>query len=100
MQLAGLAILGIGIWTKIDAGQFDSFLGDIGSSIPAYMMTAAGGFIAVVGFLGCCGAIKESRCLLGLVSLVTRDDCDVTGILIELRYVFFCFVNVCNVDPV
>lgn len=63
--LAGAAILGIGIWTEIDPGQFDAFLGNSGYALPAKILIAAGAFVMVVGFLGCCGAIKESRPLLG-----------------------------------
>ena len=66
-QLAGAAILGIGIWTEIDPGQFDAFLGNSGYALPAKILIAAGAFVMVVGFLGCCGAIKESRPLLGAV---------------------------------
>ncbi|XP_048585621.1 CD151 antigen [Nematostella vectensis] len=62
--LSGLAVLGIGIWTKVDAGQFDSFLGSSGYSIPAWTMIGAGAFVTFVGFFGCCGAVKESRCML------------------------------------
>ncbi|XP_068674091.1 CD151 antigen-like [Montipora foliosa] len=64
--LAGAAILGVGIWTEIDPGQFYAFLGNTGYSLPAKLLIAAGGFVMIVGFLGCCGAIKESRLLLGL----------------------------------
>lgn len=63
--LAGAAILGIGIWTEVDPGQFDAFLGNSGYALPAKILIAAGAFVMVVGFLGCCGAIKESRPLLG-----------------------------------
>ena len=61
-------MLGIGIWTKIDAGQFDSFLGYSGYSVSAYILIGAGAFVTLVGFLGCCGAIRENRCMLGTVS--------------------------------
>lgn len=37
-------------------------------SIGVYILIAAGALMMVVGFLGCCGAIKESPCMLGLVS--------------------------------
>ena len=67
LQIAGAAILGIGIWTEIDPGQFDAFLGNSGYSLPAKILIAAGAFVMIVGFLGCCGAIRESRLLLGLV---------------------------------
>lgn len=33
-----------------------------------YILIAAGALMMVVGFLGCCGAMKESPCMLGLVS--------------------------------
>lgn len=32
-----------------------------------YILIAAGALMMVVGFLGCCGAIQESPCMLGLV---------------------------------
>ena len=67
LQIAGAAILGIGIWTEIDPGQFDAFLGNSGYSLPAKILIAAGAFVMIVGFLGCCGAIRENRLLLGLV---------------------------------
>lgn len=31
------------------------------------LLIAVGGIIMILGFLGCCGAIKESRCMLMLV---------------------------------
>ena len=68
-QLAGAAILGIGIWTEIDPGQFDAFLGNSGYSLPAKILMAAGAFVMVVGFLGCWGAIRESRPLLAMVCI-------------------------------
>ncbi|KAK2569408.1 Tetraspanin-11 [Acropora cervicornis] len=62
--LAGAAILGIGIWTEIDPGQFYAFIDNTGYSLPAKLLMAPGGFVMIVGFLGCCGTIKESRFLL------------------------------------
>lgn len=34
---------------------------------PFVMLLILGAIMTVVGFLGCCGAVRESRCLLGLV---------------------------------
>lgn len=34
-----------------------------------YILIAAGALMMVVGFLGCCGAIQESPCMLGLVRI-------------------------------
>jgi len=33
----------------------------------AYILIAFGVFVFLVGFCGCCGAIRGSKCLLGLV---------------------------------
>lgn len=70
--LSGAAILGVGIWFKVDpsiinkfqiyeSGQNDPYL-----SIAGWVLIGVGAFVFVVGFFGCCGAIKESKCLLGL----------------------------------
>lgn len=74
-QLAGAAILGVGIWVKVDSGSILSFLGKI-ENAPAelsqvlnvgYLLIALGALLLVIGFLGCCGAVRESRCMLLLV---------------------------------
>ncbi|XP_070704014.1 tetraspanin 35 [Pempheris klunzingeri] len=70
--LAGAAILGVGIWVKVDSGSILNFLGKI-EDAPAeltqvlnvgYLLIAIGALLLVIGFLGCCGAIRESRCML------------------------------------
>lgn len=38
--------------------------------VGVYILIAAGALMMVVGFLGCCGAIRESPCMLGLVSKI------------------------------
>jgi hypothetical protein len=71
--LSGAAILAIGIWILVDPnfGHYFNILETVDASGPlikyaAYVLCGVGAFVFVVGFLGCCGAIKESRCLLGL----------------------------------
>lgn len=74
-QLAGVAILGVGIWVKVDSGSIFSFLAKIDNAPPelsqvlniGYLLIALGALLVVIGFLGCCGVIKESRCMLLLV---------------------------------
>jgi hypothetical protein len=36
----------------------------------AWLMIGLGVFVLLVGFLGCCGAIRESKCMLCLVSII------------------------------
>lgn len=37
-----------------------------------YILIGAGSLIMLVGFFGCCGAVRESQCLLGSVSTNTH----------------------------
>lgn len=39
-----------------------------------YVILAMGGMLFLLGFLGCCGAIRENKCLLLFVSLSLIDD--------------------------
>lgn len=39
-----------------------------------YIILAMGGMLFLLGFLGCCGAVRENKCLLLFVSLsVSRE---------------------------
>ncbi|KAF3700615.1 Tetraspanin-1 [Channa argus] len=76
--LAGAAILGVGIWVKVDSSSILSFLGKI-PNVPTelsqvlnvgYLLIAIGVLLVVIGFLGCCGAIRESRCMLLLFFII------------------------------
>ncbi|XP_051557808.1 tetraspanin 34a [Myxocyprinus asiaticus] len=70
--LAGAAILAVGIWVSVDRLSLLGFLENIEDAPPelaqlaniGYVLIGVGTFLALVGFLGCCGAIQESRCML------------------------------------
>ncbi|KAM6474606.1 tetraspanin-16 isoform 1-T1 [Liasis olivaceus] len=67
--LGGLALLGIGIWVKVDGDSFVKILGVAAPQLMlllhvGYLCMAVGTFLFIMGFLGCWGAMKESRCLL------------------------------------
>ncbi|XP_064415742.1 tetraspanin-1-like [Latimeria chalumnae] len=73
--LGGIAILGVGIWVKVDAGTFQKFSTTSPLNLEqlvnvGYLCIALGCFLVVVGFLGCCGAIKESKCMLLLFFII------------------------------
>ncbi|XP_005809121.1 tetraspanin-1-like [Xiphophorus maculatus] len=70
--LAGAAILGVGIWVTVDS---DSLLGLVDKVVElpedvfqlnyvGYVLIGVGAVLLIIGFLGCCGAIKESKCML------------------------------------
>jgi len=65
--LAGAAILGVAIWILVDDDIDDVVeVADISIYTGSYVLIVAGAVMLIVGFAGCCGAIKESTCLLGL----------------------------------
>ncbi|XP_069566212.1 tetraspanin 35 isoform X1 [Brachyistius frenatus] len=76
--LAGAAILGVGVWIKVDSGSILNFLGKIENAPTAlnqvlnvgYLLIALGALLVVIGFLGCCGAVKESQCMLLLFFII------------------------------
>uniref|UniRef100_A0A671S0G7 Tetraspanin n=1 Tax=Sinocyclocheilus anshuiensis TaxID=1608454 RepID=A0A671S0G7_9TELE len=76
--LAGAVILGVGIWVKVDSGSILNFLqniqgapGELGQVLNVgYLLIAVGAVLLILGFLGCCGAIRESRCMLLLFFII------------------------------
>ncbi|KAM9363669.1 tetraspanin 34a [Symphorus nematophorus] len=70
--VAGAAILGVGVWVKVDSGSLLGLLDKV-ENVPSelsqlanisYLLIAVGAVLLVIGFLGCCGAIRESKCML------------------------------------
>ncbi|XP_026215963.1 tetraspanin-1-like [Anabas testudineus] len=70
--LAGAVILGVGIWVKVDSGSILGILENVDDAPSGlsqlanitYLLIAVGAVLLIIGFLGCCGAIRESRCML------------------------------------
>ncbi|NP_001038906.2 tetraspanin 34a isoform X1 [Danio rerio] len=70
--LAGAAVLAVGIWVAVDRVSLLGFLEHIEDAPPelaqlaniGYLLIGVGAFLAIMGFLGCCGAVKESKCML------------------------------------
>ncbi|XP_035674544.1 CD151 antigen-like isoform X2 [Branchiostoma floridae] len=63
--VAGGGVLAIGLWMRIDRATFDPLLGIDYYPIVCWTLIGVGGFVFLVGFLGCCGAVQESKCMLG-----------------------------------
>ncbi|NWQ69652.1 TSN8 protein, partial [Neopipo cinnamomea] len=91
LQLCGSIILGVSIWIRVseDAQQVNAcshtstilFAG-------VDLLIAVGSIIMILGFLGCCGAIKESRCMLLLffIGLLLILILQVTGGILGAVY--------------
>lgn len=81
-QLGGACLLGVGIWVIVDPTGFR----EIVAANPllftgAYIMLAMGAMLFLLGFLGCCGAIRENKCLLLFVSVLAPS----AGLLVFSR---------------
>ncbi|KAJ8363407.1 hypothetical protein SKAU_G00122380 [Synaphobranchus kaupii] len=94
--VAGAAVLGVGVWVKVDGGSLLAVIGNI-EDAPAelsqllnvgYLLIAVGAVLLIMGFLGCCGAVKESRCMLLLffVIVLVVFIAEVAGAIVVLVF--------------
>ncbi|XP_056157695.1 CD9 antigen [Lampris incognitus] len=66
--LMGSLVLAVGLWLRFDPETVSLLTGDGAPDtffIGVYILIGAGSLVMMVGFFGCCGAIRESQCLLG-----------------------------------
>ena len=58
-------MFGVGIWSRVAASDYEVLLGDSDVDKAANILIAAGVLVLIIGFVGCCGAMKENKwCLL------------------------------------
>lgn len=62
--MAGIAVLGVGIWTVIDKHQFVSLLSTNTYASIAYLLIISGSVVLLVSVVGCVGVWREDRCAL------------------------------------
>jgi len=92
--LAGAVLLAFGIWMKVDPTIVKNldFLNVSGASPlvshAATIFIIGGAFIFVIGFLGCCGAIKEQQALLFLYAalIIVIMAVEITAAVLVLVY--------------
>uniref|UniRef100_A0A8C3K0W9 Tetraspanin n=2 Tax=Scolopacidae TaxID=8917 RepID=A0A8C3K0W9_9CHAR len=66
----GTCLAGLGVWVAVDPAGFQDIVATKAAlSAGAYLLLAVGIALALLGFLGCCGALRRSRPLL----LVVRE---------------------------
>jgi len=66
-QVSGLALLGLGIWMKVELHIYMQLTSVYYDAVP-YVVVAVGGLVVVVASLGCLCTIKGFPALLYLVS--------------------------------
>nr|XP_021521283.1 tetraspanin-18 [Aotus nancymaae] len=69
--LGGACLLAIGIWVMVDPTGFREIVAANPLLLTgAYILLAMGGLLFLLGFLGCCGAVRENKCLLLFAHLI------------------------------
>ena len=71
----GIVLIGVGAWTLIKFGDYVTLTDSIPYATGSKVTIAAGCLIALISFMGCCGAWKENRCMLVIVSSDSRGYC-------------------------
>lgn len=80
LQSIGVALLGTTIFLYVDSQTYGAF----GATSEHYMtlfllLMALGAVMSLVGFIGCCGAIRESTCVLATYFLLCVTMCVASG---------------------
>uniref|UniRef100_A0A0R3S4Y7 Tetraspanin n=1 Tax=Elaeophora elaphi TaxID=1147741 RepID=A0A0R3S4Y7_9BILA len=94
LQLTGLALIFLSLWTLLDPRRnYVLDLVDFSEDDPllrgaSYLALVTGAFTMIIGFIGCCGTIKKSLCLLisFVICLLILFFADVTIACLALFY--------------
>ncbi|XP_037704139.1 tetraspanin-8 [Choloepus didactylus] len=62
--LCGILILAVAIWIRVSKDGQEILSSETNTNVAVNLLIAVGAIIMILGFLGCCGAVKESRCML------------------------------------
>merc|ERR1712001_623353 len=84
-----VASLGVGIYALVDGEGLSDFLDQLEIDedlniiyLGSILIIVVSSFVLLITFLGCCGALKESRCLLGtyVFCVIVLIGCMIGGI--------------------
>jgi len=62
--VCGIVVFGVGIYSRVKAGEWSDLVKEAAVVDAANLLIASGAIVMVIGFVGCCGALKQNRPLL------------------------------------
>lgn len=100
IKVLGCGVFAVGIWMQANRDSFSVVLPSHSFLTAASLVIIAGAITLVIGFVGCCGAIAENKCMMVVVSfvslcicflypkcpLLTKDVCNYTCVRIWVIY--------------
>jgi hypothetical protein len=70
-QFLSAGVLGVGVWLMVkeyNAREITVLVGSRMFEYVTYGLIAGGGAASILAFCGCCGTMRQDKCVLGFVS--------------------------------
>lgn len=95
--LCGLAILIVGVLVHIGDKKYTNEMEGLTDNLtfPSIALIVIGSIIFVIAFFGCCGAIRESHCMV-----ITFASLLLTILIIQVAIAIYTFVALKNADDI
>ncbi|XP_059846873.1 tetraspanin-16-like [Hypanus sabinus] len=96
LDVAGLVLLGFGVWIKVHGDAILQILGSRAGHMlnVGYFCIIGGCFLALFGIFGCCGTIKESKVLLMIyfiaISMIFIGEIICAIVILIFKSIFHC----------
>lgn len=71
-QAAAGILCYVGAYVFITYDDYDHFFEDVYTLTPAVTIIAVGALLFIIGLIGCCATVRESRCGLATVSIFVK----------------------------
>lgn len=79
LQLCGIALVSVGLAFLLKYDDILKSFEELNVNVAPYGFIAIGSLIFLIAFFGCCGAIRESHCMVSTVSIYVASDCELYG---------------------
>lgn len=91
--LGGLAILVCGVLVRVALTEVAETQVDIPISLPATLLIIIGAIIFIIAFFGCCGAIRESGCMIVTFAILL-----LTLLVVQIAVASYAFIKLKDQD--